>query len=87
MGKKEIVKVRVVENYWSLTPVRHHPYFVTTAVMTVSSPGADKKHNHRTLFMPCEQEWKYRGWRIQRLGKREIRFLDAYFYTSVSNDF
>ena len=36
VGKKEMVKVRVVENYWSLIPVRHDPGFVATTVMTVA---------------------------------------------------
>jgi len=34
-AKKEIVKVRVAENYLSLIPVRHHPSFVVTTVRTV----------------------------------------------------
>ena len=34
-AKREIVKVRVAENYLSLIPVSHHPSFVATTVKTV----------------------------------------------------
>jgi len=45
--KKDTVKVRVAENYWSLIPIRRHPSFVETPVKTVALVRAQRKHEKR----------------------------------------